>query len=369
MRRLLWVAFILIGSNIPASTREDCEFGGEEAFNAFIKTLSRAPSCEAAAAKFRKCAWGSSADTQFAPIVIAKCEKKFIFKLSPTAKKRYADEMQLCAYRYSRQEGTMWMAFAAGCQVDVARHFAAGPAAADQPAPKASFDCKKAQTALEKAICSDISLGHADIVLSRVYSSRLKDPKEDRSALLRNEKQWLQSVPARCGVSAMPLSQTSLNCIRNEFEVRFTMLDSCIDKIADCLQAQIDEHERKSAAVAVSKPRASFDCEAPATALEIVICADAELGQTDINLAEAYHDADKVMAGQHKDLVDNQRQWLRSVDDTCLMGIVGGIPSLVTRSCVKAVFEKRIAQLQTCPQKEPQERMPCLNDFQGAEKR
>ena len=369
MRRILLLAFILLCARIPARAQEECQFGGGDNFNALVKALSEAKSCSAAVTKFRRCAWGSSADTQFAPIVIEKCEKAFLDKLSPAASKRYAEEMQLCGYRYARQGGTMWMAIAAGCQVDVAANFAANPAAGKQPAPRASFDCDKAQTLLERAICSDIRLGHADIVLSRVYSDRLKNSKDDRPALIRSEKRWLQGVPAKCKVTSERLPPEALNCVRNEFEKRFTMLDSCLDKIAACLQSPGDDDEVGTAAAATSKPRASFDCEAPSTPLEIVICADARLGQTDIKLAEAYHDADKTMATQHQDLVDSERQWLRFVNGACPMGAVGGIPSVFTRSCVQAAFENRIVQLETCPKKQPQDRLACLNDFQLLEKK
>lgn len=95
-----------------------------------------------------------------------------------------------------------------------------------------------------------------------------------------------------------------------------------------------------------------------------MICADAELGQLDIQLAQAYRDAGAVMTGtQYKDLIDSERQWLRFVGETCPLGAVGAIPSVMARSCLRATFQTRISQLQTCPQKEPRARILCLNDF------
>jgi uncharacterized protein len=312
---------------------------------------------------------GLKRDTQLAPIVILKCEKTFFRDLSPAAQKRYAEEMQLCAYEYARQDGTMYMSAAALCQVDVAARFAADPKTASQPAGRASFDCEKAQTPLEKAICSDIKLGHADIVLSRVYGGIFSNSdKEDRAALIKSEKQWLQTIPAKCGLSARPFSQKSLDCLRNEFELRFSELDSCPEKVTDCLLSSGDAEDQATVATSPPNRRASFDCEAPSSALEIVICADAELGQTDIKLAQTYHDADTAMpAVQHQDLIDSERQWLRFLSGTCPLGAVGGIPSVLARSCVRTTFETRIVQLQTCPHKKPQERIPCLNDFHVTE--
>ena len=364
-RRVVLLAVLLMSGHILARAQDACQFGSELAANSLVKALTQAPSCGAAVKKLHDCRWGSSADTEFAPIVIEKCEKTFLSKLSPTAEKHYADEMQLCAYQYARQEGTLSMSEAALCQVDVAAEIAANPAAADRTEARASFDCDKAETPLEKAICSDIKLGHADIILSRVYSGLLKNAnKEIRSRLVQDERGWLKDLPGKCGLSSLPLSQQSLNCIRNEFELRFTWLDSCADEDArSCLHSPAED-EKPATMPYASTARASFDCEAPSTALEIAICADAELGQTDIKLAQVYHDANTAIpTAQHADLVTSERNWLRYVTNTCPLGAIGGIPPLLSRGCVRRAFETRIQQFQTCPRKEAQQLIPCLNDF------
>lgn len=362
--RHILVFLFSVAAAASVQAQDPCNFGS---FEASAKELREAKSCEAAVARMHDCMWGSSADTQLAPIVIKKCEKRFFDKLSPVAKKRYGEEMQLCAYEYAQQEGTLYMSAAAVCQVDVAARFAADPAAASQAAGRASFDCLKAQTPLERAICSDIKLGHADIVLSRVYSRTLKSSEgKDKSVLVESERQWLKAVPNQCGLSGPPFSEKSLNCIRNEFEDRFTTLDACQEGIAWCLR----EENLQAPTPSAPAPRASFDCEKPTSALEIVICADAELGQIDIQLAQAYRDASTLMAGeQHKGLIESEREWLQFVNKTCPLGAVGGIPSVTGRSCVRAAFQMRISQLQTCPKKELQARKPCLNEFQLSEKK
>ena len=383
MRHLLWVTSLLLCANIPALSQDEkqeekaaeCPSGSPEAFAAVTKILANAPSCAAAAAKFSQCGWGSSADTEFASVVVKKCENSFIGQASAAGRKRYREEMELCSYRYARQEGTMWMAIASGCQVDVAKHFAAEPAALNQPAPTASFDCAKAQTAMEKAICSDIRLGHADIVLSRVYTESLQGSEKDRAAVIENQKRWRQGVAAKCGVTTSvkgPASPKSMNCLRNEFALRFTALDNCVGEIENCLPP-FDPHRRsepgaESAAVlggntARTDARASFDCEKASTPLENVICADADVGQADIQLAHAYREADQAMGGQHRELVESQRQWLGRVSNYCPLGDAGGIPPLLARLCVRDRFENRTSQLQACSKKEPQERLTCLNDF------
>jgi uncharacterized protein len=374
LRRFILVILLLHCACNLTRAQDLCPHdSSEDTADGLIKALTRAKSCSAAAAKLHDCEWGSSADTEFAPIVITKCEKTFYDKLSPAGKYIYGEEMQLCSYEYARAQGTMSMSAAAMCQVDVAAEFAANPSLADRPAARASFDCAKAQSSLEKAICSNISLGHADIVLSLVYSSALKiDDTADKPLLIQSERKWLKSIPEKCALSAAPLSKYSLGCVRNEFELRFTALDSCGDggeKITECIQVEADEGDQESSGAVSIGQRASFDCESPSTALEIVICADASLGQKDIKLAQAYHEAGTAIGAiQHKDLVESERKWLRFVNESCPLGTVGGIPPIMTRGCVRAAFKTRIAQLQNCPQRAPKERMTCLNDFQLFEK-
>lgn len=363
------IALVLLLVSLPAIGQESCP-SGEDAGDKLAMELSKATTCQASAAELQNCAWGSSADSQFAPIVIEKCEKTFLPNLSKQAQDRYMEEMQLCAYRFSRQQGTMYISAAALCQVDVAAGIAKDPVSGNLPIIRASFDCNKAQSSLELAICSDAKLGHADIVLGRVYAGTLKSaPNEVKSALIQDERQWLKSIPKKCGLAAKASSQKALNCVRNQFERRFTNLDMCgEDGISiNCLHTPDDSDDQLSDNDA---PRASFDCEAPSTALEIVICADAELGQADIKLAEAYRLARSNMAeGQQKNLIESERQWLHFVNKTCPLGAVGGIPPIMTRSCVRTAFETRINQLVACPQKKAEEQLPCLKDFQLFEKK
>ena len=140
------------------------------------------------------------------------------------------------------------------------------------------------------------------------------------------------------------------------------MLDSCSPEgdITSCWEAPNPEEQLADG----TNPRASFDCEAPSTALEIVICADSELGQDDIALTQAYHIADRSLGPtRHQELILSQRRWLRFVNTSCPMGAVGGIPPLLTRACVRSAFEKRTSQLNACPKKSSAEQMSCLNDF------
>ena len=366
IRVLICTLLMQFGAMVATSAQDACPFGTSEPFDGLVKALNEAKSCKVAAAKLNACAWGSSADIQFGNIVTGKCEQEFYTQLSPAGKRNYGDQMQMCAYEYARQDGTLYMSAAALCQVAVAVKFAADPLVGEQPEPRASFDCAKASSPLEKSICSDIQLGHADIILSRVYKEALAYRSDDgkvseRPALILNQRQWLQGIPTKCGL-ANPASARALSCLRNEFEERFSDLDGCMagDSMMDCLNTP--EDPKAPGSIPGSGPRASFDCEKPTTGLEIVICADAALGQLDIQLDKAYRDAEKSLGpAQHGALIASERQWLRSVAAFCPLGVIGGIPPLGARGCVIETYEHRITLLRSCPGKETSARVPCLN--------
>lgn len=366
-------SLLLLLLAVPAThAQKECQFGSDDAAGNLIKALNAQQSCKAAADLLDKCMWGSSADTEFAPIVVEKCEKEFISKLSATGRNNYMTEMQLCAYEFARGEGTLTMSEAAVCQAEVSAQFAANPSQNDHPPARASFDCARAQTPLEKAICSHIQLGHADIALSRAFKPALNVSRgPHRAALVESERKWLAGVPVTCGLAAGPASPATLSCIRFEFELRFTALDDCDaagdegDGVAACVDNPDTSSEAEPNSTSGPSERASFDCEAPKTALEIVICADADLGQKDIELAQAYRDAGAQMGvAQHDALVENERKWLKFATSSCPLGVVGGIPPIMTRACVRSAFEMRIGQLKSCPQKPVAEQLACLSDFQ-----
>ncbi len=345
-------------------------FGGEKNFDALAKALSHAKSCQEAVSTLHECMWGSSADTQFSAIVVEKCEKAFFPKLPKAAQANYEEEMQLCTYEYAKAEGTLAMSAAALCQVDVAAGIAADPALASKPLPRASFDCTKARSPLERAICSDTRLGHADIVLGRVYKGVLRSLKAKQAKdLVDSEKKWLARVVLNCHANQAPLNLAEKNCVAVEFEDRFTDLDSCEDAeddqgMAKCLAESAAAREQEENGKSEDGSRASFDCEKPKSALEIAICADASLGQEDIKVADTYRKSLALLPSKERPrLIGSQRKWLKYVQSVCPMGVVGGIPDILTRSCIRTAFQTRNAQFEECDQKPEVDRMNCLDSF------
>ncbi|HEY4011292.1 MAG TPA: hypothetical protein VGM11_14150 [Acidobacteriaceae bacterium] len=369
MRWLVFLVLLVACGTAALSAQDECAFGGDNAFNDLLTALHSASSCHAAVDQLHRCEWGSSADTQFAPVVISKCEKSFLSKLPRPAEERYIEEMQLCAYEESRADGTLAMSEAAMCQVDVAAQYDAHPENAHDQPLRASFDCSAANSPLQRATCSHTALGHAEIVLSRVYDGVLKSiPLADRPALIQDEKDWLAMVPQKCGLNLSSASDRSINCARNEFELRFTALDDCEPDGPDpqSILACILESSRSWTAAPVYTPLASFDCEKPSDGVEFVVCDDSDLGQLDLKLAAVYHDTyDLLPPTQHVPLASSQQRWHNFVARSCPLGVIGGIPAPIARGCIRDLYQKRVAQLQSCARKESSQAVPCLNHFLG----
>jgi hypothetical protein len=194
---------VVLFSSALAGGQEPCKFGyaSEKAASQLEDALKEAPTCSKAADTLSKCEWGSSADVGFASIVLNKCEKTLLPKLTDAGKERYRRERELCAYEYAGQEGTLSLSEEAMCGVYVAQRFVEKPSLAEEPAPRASFDCARASTSLEKAICTDDKLGRADIVLERAYRPVLRSmPAKERPILIRQQLTWRRQVVNKCGV-------------------------------------------------------------------------------------------------------------------------------------------------------------------------
>ncbi|MGA0604312.1 lysozyme inhibitor LprI family protein [Caulobacter sp. KR2-114] len=62
-------------------------------------------------------------------------------------------------------------------------------------APQASFDCARAGTPTEKAICGDAGLATLDLALSQAYQARLRREPD----LRQQQRGWLRARDAGCG--------------------------------------------------------------------------------------------------------------------------------------------------------------------------
>lgn len=81
-------------------------------------------------------------------------------------------------------------------------------------AQAASFDCKKASTAVEKSICANPELSFLDEILTSTYQ-KVIDVATDRSGVHRYQREWLTKIRDAC---------QDEGCLKNTYIARYREL-------------------------------------------------------------------------------------------------------------------------------------------------
>lgn len=151
----------------------------------------------------------------------------------------------------------------------------------------ASFNCKKASTAVEKAICSHAELSALDSKMARAYKQLLTAlPKSEATILKEDQREWLF---ARDEAFHACDRDSPEDCLMYEYAVRITALGPL--------------------------KRAGFDCKKASIPVEKKICSSQLLGHADGKIAEIYRP-------RREEFKESQRAWLQErniqlADATC----------------------------------------------------
>jgi hypothetical protein len=89
-----------------------------------LELLTHASTCDRSLKLFELCSYGASGDVGLSAVVIEKCEGDFLAKLRASQRLTYEREQQRCAHKYEKEEGTMYVSFAAFCAADLAKSYA-----------------------------------------------------------------------------------------------------------------------------------------------------------------------------------------------------------------------------------------------------
>jgi len=87
----------------------------------------------------------------------------------------------------------------------------------------ASFDCTKARTPVEKAICSSPELSAADDKLDQAYRAALSNVPEAAALVREAQRVWLQSLRGKC--SPVDKKYPFAECLASEWESRIYFLN------------------------------------------------------------------------------------------------------------------------------------------------
>jgi uncharacterized protein len=87
-----------------------------------------------------------------------------------------------------------------------------------------SFDCTKASTTIEAAICGDKSLGELDNTLARTFREALSRAPDQQGKLIRDERRWLAHREQVCAQPVNGSSGSLIACLTNVYMVRINQL-------------------------------------------------------------------------------------------------------------------------------------------------
>lgn len=104
------------------------------------------------------------------------------------------------------------------------------------PAAAASFDCAKAETAVEKAICADADLSAADEAMAAAFSAARKALSKPASGVvLDNQRRWIDFASRACTDDGEPLAsgaydEDGIACLTTLFTNRANALAAIGEK-------------------------------------------------------------------------------------------------------------------------------------------
>jgi uncharacterized protein len=110
------------------------------------------------------------------------------------------------------------------------------PFALTSTASAASFNCAKAQTTSEKAICGDAELSAADEKMAIAYrESVTQEPADVKAVLMENQRSWLRFTHRYCGSAQRQMHQAGAYdkrqetaCLKHEYKTRILALPNSI---------------------------------------------------------------------------------------------------------------------------------------------
>ena len=95
--------------------------------------------------------------------------------------------------------------------------------AAALPAAAASFDCRKARAADERAICANRDLNDQDVRMDQLYGiTRRLVPMGGRDAIMDQQRAWLKARRT-CGANRA--------CLARSYEQRLRELNTVMDRV------------------------------------------------------------------------------------------------------------------------------------------
>jgi uncharacterized protein len=116
------------------------------------------------------------------------------------------------------------------------------------PGYAASFDCAKAASPIETAICGDAKLGALDVQLTTEFKAAMTREANNRASLLMDQRKWLRDRNAECsGQNPSANLERTVGCLAAAYTKRIAQMKatpSICEKLASPISAIIKEAVR-----------------------------------------------------------------------------------------------------------------------------
>jgi uncharacterized protein len=197
------------------------------------------------------------------------------------------------------------------------------------PGPPA-FNCARARTPVEVAICEDPGLGSCDRVLNRAFRNAER-VLGSQNSLERDRDAWLGRREA-CGRAADVTA-----CIARVYEERIAQLE----RVVAAPPPTAVPAPPPSAPLRSAGP--SFNCRYARSPVEIAICEDPGLAERDRQMARLFDRALSMDPAGAGDIDASQRDWRAGRDRCSRLASSQGDAAL--SNCVAQAYDARIRQL------------------------
>lgn len=192
----------------------------------------------------------------------------------------------------------------------------------------ASFDCGKAQTLVEKAICQNPSLSALDVELAAVYQTALQS-LPDKPALREQQRQWLLNTRNPC---------QNETCLKRAYQQRI-----------DTLRTLMYPHlERNKEGLSLRYERCMQQTEGVDHAMRA--CDYEETDFQEWRMQRAYQQLRKHLdQAQTASLQEVQELWRRYRDTHCYFLLQidhGTLAQAMASNCVMNLTKERTAELE-----------------------
>jgi hypothetical protein len=121
MKSLALIMSLGLGSSVFAA--DTCPFNIPEDGAKIIQAVAQTGTCQASAALAEACAFGSSMDAQIVQGANKVCINDFANKMGKQTAATYDLFLKKCRTKYADKQGTMYISFAAFCELEVNKFF------------------------------------------------------------------------------------------------------------------------------------------------------------------------------------------------------------------------------------------------------